>query len=175
MMIISTLLTLSAMADSWQNYVDFIHTWSWLTIDPGLAWAEWLLVDEADDNTKELSELSELGLGAEASTALADILFLGTLELVQYGLVVDIIALLTVTCWPLTGSAVTKTSSSSSSSSSWNECPFSFKLFVLITLAFKVVVDPWLEDPLGGCHCHHCDMLSPWKKKNYPWNYLGIS
>ena len=55
-------------------------------------------MDDADDNTKELSELSELGLGAEASTALADSLFLGTLELVQYGLVVDIIALLTVTC-----------------------------------------------------------------------------
>ena len=76
-------------------------TWSWLTIEPGLAWAEWLLVEEADDdNTKELSELSELGLGAEDSTALLS-LFLGTLELVQYGLVVDMIALLTVTCWPI--------------------------------------------------------------------------
>ena len=55
----------------------------------------------------------------------------------------------------------------------------SFKLLVLTTLAFKVVVDPWcwLEDvlvlPLLGvplvpvvwvpCHCHHWEMLSPWK------------
>ena len=99
-------------------------------------------MEEADDNTKELSELSELGLGAEVSIARVS-LFLGTLELVQYGFVVEIIALFTVTCWPLTGSAVTKTSSSSSSSSlSRNEFPFSFKLFVRMTLAFKVVVDP---------------------------------
>ena len=48
-------------------------TWSWLNIEaeaePLLALGLWLLVDEAeDDKTKELSELSELGLGAEAST-----------------------------------------------------------------------------------------------------------
>ena len=45
-------------------------------------------------------------------------LLLDTLALVQYGLVVEIIALFTVTCWPLIGSAVTNTSSSSSSRSS---------------------------------------------------------
>ena len=123
-------------------------TWSWLSIEaeaePLLALGLWLLVDEAeDDNTKELSELSELGLGAEASTwtvpppdpdppsqprfeaaeAVVIILLLwnlllDTLALVQYGLVVEIIALFTVTCWPLIGSAVTNTSSSSSSRSS---------------------------------------------------------
>ena len=54
-----------------KKYLNGYHTWSWLTIDPGLAWTEWLLVEEAeDDRTKELSELSELGLGAEFSTAL---------------------------------------------------------------------------------------------------------
>ena len=152
-------------------------------MDPGLAWTEWLLVEEAeDDKTKELSELSELGLGAEFSTvAVVDeitgtaltllccccntLLFLleAALEVVQYGLVVDIIALLTVTCWPLTGSAVTNTSSSSSSSSLWNVWPVvSLRLLVLTTLAFKVVVEPWLES-LGGCHCHHCAILSPYK------------
>ena len=151
-------------------------------MDPGLAWTEWLLVEEAeDDKTKELSELSELGLGAEFSTAVEatvavlimlllcccnTLFFLeAALEVVQYGLVVEIIALLTVTCWPLTGSAVTNTSSSSSSSSSsslWNVWPVvSLRLLVLTTLAFKVVVEPWLE-PLGGCHCHHCAMLSPY-------------
>ena len=45
-------------------------------------------------------------------------LLLETLALVQYGLVVEIIALFTVTCWPLIGSAVTNTLSSSSSRSS---------------------------------------------------------
>ena len=43
-------------------------------MDPGLAWTEWLLVEEAeDDKTKELSELSELGLGAEFSTAFDEV------------------------------------------------------------------------------------------------------
>lgn len=79
------------------------------------------------------------------------------------------IALLTVTCWPLIGSAVTNTSSSSSSSS-WPTvcwCLLSvFKLLVLTTLALSVLVEPPCIGNLVAwtpCHCHHWEMLSPWK------------
>lgn len=76
------------------------------------------------------------------------------------------IALLTVTCWPLIGSAVTNTSSSSSSSWSAWVCLSVFKLLVLTTLALRVLLEPCmagiLEVAWTPCHCHHWEMLSPW-------------
>ena len=62
---------------TFQNIFILSFTWSWLRIDAEaellFAFGLWLLVDEADDdNTKELSELSELGLGADVSTGPPD-------------------------------------------------------------------------------------------------------